>query len=135
MIILVAAALFAQGGTSALRTIDQGARSQITSPREVIVRTAAEWDSLWREHQPAGQRAAIDFSKEMIGGVFLGSRPTAGYSVTIVSAAEEGNVMRVRYRETPPPPDAITAQVITYPYHLVAVPKSAARVVFEKVRS
>ena len=135
MIILVAAALFAQGGTSALRTIDQGARSQITSPREVVVRTAAEWDSLWREHQPAGQRAAIDFSKEMIVGEFLGSRPTAGYGVTIVSASEDAGVLRVRYRETPPPSDAITAQVITYPYHLVAVPTSSARVVFEKVKS
>ena len=117
-----------------LRTIDQGARSQITSSREVVVRTAAEWDSLWREHQPAGQHAAIDFSKEMIVGVFLGSRPTAGYSVTIVSASEDAGVLRVRYRETPPLTDAITAQVITFPYQLVALPKSAAKdVKFEKI--
>jgi len=134
MILILAATLSAQGGTPTPRTIDQGARSQITAAREVVVRTDAEWDALWRQHQTARPRGTIDFSKEMVVGVFLGSRPTAGYSVTIVSAAEQGGVLRVRYRETPPPADAITAQVITYPYQIVAIPRSsAADVKFEKI--
>lgn len=125
--------LFPQSGASP-RTIDKGAHSQITSSREVAVRSAAEWDVLWRAHQPAGPHAAIDFSKEMIVAVFLGNRPTADYSVTIVSAVEEGSVLRVRYRETPPAPDAMTAQILTYPYQIVAIPKSAAKdVKFEKI--
>jgi hypothetical protein len=105
------------------------------SAREVVVRTAAEWDALWRSHLPTRQPAAVDFSKEMVVGVFLGSRPTPGYGVTIVSASEEGNVLRVRYRETSPPPDAILAQVITFPYQIVAIPKSAATdVKFDKIQ-
>lgn len=136
MIVLITAAMFEQGGTLAPRTIDEGAQTHITSSREVVVRTPAEWDALWREHQPAGpRRGAIDFSKEMILGVFLGTRPTSGYGVTIVSAVAEGGILRVRYRETPPPPDAITAQVITYPYQIVAIAKSSASdVKFEKIR-
>jgi hypothetical protein len=123
-----------QGG-DAPRVLDTGARSQIMSAREVVVRTAPEWDALWRSHLPSRQPAAVDFSKEMIVGVFLGSRPTPGYGVTIVSAVEEGNMLRVRYRETLPSPDAISAQVITFPYQIVAIPKSAATdVKFEKVR-
>jgi hypothetical protein len=36
---------------------------------------------------------------------------------------------------TQPPPGAITAQVITFPYHLVAVPKSSAKdVKFEAIK-
>lgn len=106
------------------------------SAREAVVRTAAEWDALWRAHLPARQPAAVDFSKDMVVGVFLGSRPTPGYGVTIVSAVEEGNVLRVRYRETSPPADAIAAQVITFPFQIVAVPKSAATdVTFEKIRN
>ena len=105
------------------------------SAREVVVRTAAEWDALWRSHLPTRQPAALDFSREMVVGVFLGSRPTPGYGVTIVSASEEGNVLRVRYRETSPPPDAILAQVITFPYQIVAIPKSAATdVKFDKIQ-
>ena len=126
--------LVAQEG-AAPRTVDKGDRSQIMSAREAVVRTAAEWDALWRAHLPARPPAAVDFSKDMVVAVFLGSRPTPGYGVTIVSAAEDGNVLRVRYRETSPPPDAIAAQVITYPYLVVAIPKSAATdVKFEKIK-
>ena len=132
VVVALAAAVGGQGSTP--RVLDRGDRSQIMSARQVVVRTQAEWEALWRDHMPARQPAAIDFSKEMAVGVFLGSKPTAGYSVSIVSALEEGGALRVRYRETPPPADAITAQVITYPYQIVAIPKSAAAdVTFEKV--
>ncbi len=123
----------AQGG--APRTLGQGDRTQIMSAREVVVRTPAEWDALWRAHLPTPPPATPDFSKEMVVGVFLGDKPTPGYGVTIVSATTEGGVLRVRYREASPPADAISAQVITYPYHIVAIPKSAATdVKFEKGR-
>ena len=117
------------------RVLDKGDRSQIMSPREAVVRTTAQWDALWRAHLPARPPAAVDFSKDMVVAVFLGSRPTPGYGVTIVSAVEEGNVLRVRYRETSPPPDAILAQVITFPYQIVAIPKSTSTdVSFEKIK-
>jgi hypothetical protein len=127
--------LMAAQGETTLRTVDKGDRSQIMSAREVVVRTPAEWDALWRSHVPARPPAAVDFSKEMVVGVFLGSKPTPGYGVTIVSAAEEGGVLRVRYRETSPPSDAILAQVITFPYQIVAIPKSTLTdVKFEKIK-
>jgi PrcB C-terminal len=123
------------GQGAAPRTVDKGDRSQIMSAREVVVRTAAEWDALSRSHLPTRQPAAVDFSKEMVVGVFLGSRPTPGYGVAIMSATEQGNVLNVRYRETSPPSDAILAQVITFPYQIVAIPKSAVTEVrFEKVK-
>jgi hypothetical protein len=116
------------------RTIDKGDRTNITSPREVVIRTDEEWSALWREHIPARQRPAVDLSREMVVGVFLGSKPTAAYSVAIVSTIEANGVLQVRYRVTQPPSGAITAQVITFPYHLAAVPKSSAKdVTFEKI--
>jgi len=39
----------------------------------------------------------------------------------------------VEYRVGSPPRDMMTAQVITTPYHLVALPKRAGDVKFEKV--
>jgi hypothetical protein len=120
---------------AAPRTLDQGDRSQIMTAREAVARTTEEYDALWRSHMPTRQPAAVDFSKEMVVAVFLGSKPTAGYGVTIVSATAEGNALQVRYRETSPPPDAITAQVITHPYQIVAISKSAATdVKFEKIQ-
>jgi len=120
--------------SSSPRTLDKGARSSVTSPRHVGVRTQAEWDALWREHLPTRDRPPVDFAKEMVVGVFLGSKPTAGYGVTIVSAQEKDGVLHVEYRESRPRAGSYGAQVITFPYDLVAIPKSAAKdVTFEKI--
>jgi hypothetical protein len=116
------------------RTIDKGDHTYIGSPRQVVIRTDDEFTALWGEHIPDRQRPPVDFSREMVVGVFLGSKPTAAYSVAIVSTIEANGVLQVRYRVSEPQRGAITAQVITFPYHLAAIPKSAAKdVKFEKV--
>jgi hypothetical protein len=116
---------------ASMRTIDQGPTSAIDSPREVVVRTAAEWQALWREHAPERQAPEVDFSRSMVVGVFLGSRPSAGYGVTIQEPEQAGDGLVVRYRESRPAPGAMTAQIMTAPFQLVAVPR-AATVRFEK---
>jgi len=116
------------------RTIEKGEQSNVEDPRQVVVRSEAEWTRLWQEHAPDRQRPTIDFSTETVIGVFMGNRPNAGFSTAVVSATEGGGALIVRYAETMPRPGAITAQVITFPYHLVAIPKvTATNVRFEKV--
>lgn len=122
-----------QTNAPAPRTLDKGDQSNVDSPKQVVVRTAAEWTALWRQHSPDRPMPRVDFSREMVVGMFMGSRPTAGYSLNIVSTIEANGVLHVRYRETMPSRDTITAQILTSPYHLVAVPKSSAMdVKFEK---
>lgn len=117
---------------SPIRTIDKGANSNIDDRLTASARSAAEWAALWKKHNYDKPAPAVDFSKEMIVAVFMGSRPTAGFAVDITSAAEREGKLVVSYRETRPGGGAITAQVLTSPYHIVAVPKSALAVVFEK---
>src|SRR5215472_16049113 len=107
-----------------IRSLDKGISSQVDVARQAAVRSDAEWNTLWSQHA-AGDRArpAVDFNKEMVLAIFLGTRPTAGYSVEIVGAREEGGALVVSYRESRPPTGIVTAQVLTSPYHLVAVPK------------
>jgi hypothetical protein len=136
VIVLLLLATFAQApppGASP-RTIDKGEQSNIDEAKQVVVRTEAEWTKLWQQHSPDRTRPAVDFSKEIVVGIFMGSRPTAGYNVSIVSTfAKDGNVL-VRYQESTPRPGAMTAQVLTFPYHLVAIPKATADLKFEKVQ-
>jgi len=115
------------------RTIDKGEQSNIDEARQVVVRTDAEWTKLWQQHSPDRQRPTVDFAKDMIVGVFMGSRPSAGYNISIVSTfAKDGNVI-VQYRESTPRPGTMTAQVLTFPYHLVAIPKATGDLKFEKI--
>lgn len=119
---------------AAMRTIDKGAESAIDSPRQAVARTADEWQKLWRQHSWDRQAPPIDFAKEMVVGVFLGSRTTAGYSVTIDEVSHEGGKLIVKYRERSPGRGTVTAQVITAPYHLVAVPRTTGDIEFERIQ-
>jgi hypothetical protein len=131
---LMTSAMAAQ--TSGPRTIEKGDQSNIDTAKQVVVRTEAEWTQLWRQHAPDRPQPPIDFSKETVIGLFMGSRPNAGFSTAVVSAMEGGGALVIRYTETRPPRDAITAQILTFPYHLAAIPKAAAtNVKFEKVES
>jgi hypothetical protein len=118
----------------AMKTIDKGDHSNMDDAKQVAVKTAAAWKQLWQQHSPDRPRPAVDFTKEMVVGVFLGSRPTAGYNLELVSAIETDGTLVVRYKEAAPPRGTMTAQVITSPYHLVTVPFFPGNVKFEKVQ-
>lgn len=106
------------------RTIEKGDISHIDHATQVLVRTPEEWSALWRRHARDRPMPPVDFSREMVVGVFMGSRPNAGFSTTILTTMEVKGVLVVRYKETVPPPGALTAQIITAPYHLIAIPKA-----------
>ena len=133
-LLLLAGALSLQT-TASMRTIDRGSQSSVDQTRTVVIRSSDEWSALWRAHAADKPAPPVDFTKEMVVGVFLGSRPTSGYSVEIVQTRQGPNGLVVEYREGSPARDMMTAQVITSPYHLVAVQKSAGKVTFEKLGS
>lgn len=115
-------------------TISQGGQSGIESRREVIVRAAGEWQALWKEHQPDERPPAVDFSKSMAIGVFLGFRNTGGYSVAITSIEHAGDEIVVTWAESKPGPQDITSQVLTFPYHIVRTERMDGRIVFKQVQ-
>jgi PrcB C-terminal len=118
-------------GQSAIRSLDKGAQSNVDDRLTASARTAAEWTTLWKKHNVDKPLPRVDFSKEMVVAVFMGSRPTAGFSVEIVAAVERDGKLVVSYKEAQPAPGGITAQVLTAPYHIAAVAKSSLPVTFE----
>ncbi|HYN09571.1 MAG TPA: protease complex subunit PrcB family protein [Vicinamibacterales bacterium] len=113
-------------------TVAQGGRSQIQEPRQVVVRTAADWQTLWTTHDSA-PAPTVDFSRVIVVGVFLGTRPTAGFSVRITAVTAKETSAVVEYVEGRPRAGAMTAQVITSPFHLVSVPRKIETVEFKKI--
>jgi hypothetical protein len=113
-------------------TIVQGNQSGIEEPRQVVVRTAGEWKALWAEHAPGEPLPAVDFTKSMVLGVFAGFRNTAGFKVSITAVERESGRILVTWREDRPPADAIAAQVLTYPFHLVRLERTDSPVEFRR---
>ena len=132
LIALVLVATMQQGGAS-FRVLEKGDQSNMDDARQAVARTADEYNALWRLHSPDRPQPKVDFPKEMVVGVFMGSRPTAGFAIEIVGSREEAGALVVQYRETRPARGLITAQVITSAYHIVAMPARTGATRFERI--
>jgi hypothetical protein len=119
-------------GPVAFTTVHRGSDSHIEAARNVTVLTAAQWSALWKEHAPGTPAPRVDFTREMVVGVFLGSRPTGGYSVTIAAVEAKGADLIVTYRVAEPSRDAMVTQALTSPVHLVRIPQQSGAVRFER---
>ena len=127
------ATVSAQVPAPAFTNIAKGDASGQQIGRQVTIRTAAEWKALWKEHAPADKMPEIDFTRNMVVGIFLGSKPSAGHAVEIVGVRTEDKDLIVEYVQKQPARGTMAAQILTEPYHLVSVAQHAGAVRFLQV--
>jgi hypothetical protein len=84
------------------------------------------WTRLTQEPMPQ-----VDFTRHRVVAVFLGKRPTAGWSVEILDAAHSPKALVVRYREIPPDPASKPVATPCSPYALLAAPAGNTPVAFK----
>ncbi len=115
------------GESSGMRTLAKGAYCNISKPRQEVIKDLSTFKSIWKQlsTQTPDPIPEIDFSREMVVLVAMGQKPTGGYFVEITKIQPAGKRLRIEVFRKSPPPDAILAQVVTSPFHLVAVPKSS----------
>jgi hypothetical protein len=124
-----------QGDAAAVpfTSIARGPHSGIRHSEEAVVQSRAAWQALWSRHAPAATAApAVDFSTDVVIGIFAGERRTAGYEVDILGIEREAAEVVVAYRVTEPRRGAMVAQVITSPFQLVRVPRQGPPFRFER---
>jgi hypothetical protein len=115
-------------------TLGRGDLSRIEDSRDVVVRTAAEWSTLWQEHAGKGKPPAVDFTRSIVIAVFLGSRQSAGYTVEITRIEKDGTGLVVTSREQRPAPGDMVAQMLTSPFHIVRTDAHSGPVRFTRTR-
>ena len=133
---------------SGIVSLAEGEQSGITSFRFEAIRDQATWDVVWAQHAGSGSPPAVDFSRDMILGVWLGMRPTGGYSVSIWRVTAPYMVVTAGWcppcygepcpgapcfggetvsgaladvRETKPGSNCVVTQSVTYPFRIVRV--------------
>jgi len=110
-----------------------GQLSQIVAAERVVVRDADAWALLWARHtRSTTPRPSVDLSTHMVIGVFMGRRPTGGYSIQVTGAHLDGDALVIQVRNSAPDPDALTSQLLTAPFDLVTVPTHVGPVRFEE---
>jgi hypothetical protein len=120
-------------GVVPFATVAQGTMSSIDEPRQVVVRTAAEWQSLWKQHGGDTAVPPVDFTQSLVAAVFLGSRPSTGFTADITGVKTEGPRTVVEYLEGQPPRDGFAAQMLTSPFHIVRLARTAGAVEFRRL--
>jgi hypothetical protein len=69
--------------------------------------------------------AEVDFERYIVIAAMQGPKNTAGYSISVKRAVQDGTEVIVEINVVEPEPGATVAQVLTSPYHLVLAERSA----------
>jgi len=109
-------------------TIDKGEFSGIHHPETAVINGPDQWETVWQAHTsdiyPPPPPPPINFENHTVIGVWLGERPSNNHHVTIVDVQFDPceDLMTVFYDYTPNiacgPLD-----VMTYPFHIIVLPK------------
>jgi hypothetical protein len=126
------------GAAIAFESVAKDRASGIVTPRQVVIKDQAAWQALWAEHGksriPAPPLPAVDFSRQMLVGVFAGHKPDGCHSAGIVRVASNDGKLVVEYEESGRGPGVFCAAVLTQPMHIVAVERLDAPVQFVQVK-
>jgi RNA polymerase sigma factor (sigma-70 family) len=94
-------------------------------PHQSVITTAREWQAAmpiyWLNGPP--ELPAVDFDKQMVLAVAMGTKPSSGYAteITRIERADKGLI--VHYREKEPAPGEVVQTAITGPFHIVRTDK------------
>jgi hypothetical protein len=123
-------------------TIARGSDSGYQSASQImVIDNSEQWIDLWQQHtsntEPPPPVPQVDFTRYSVVAVFAGEQPTGGYSVEILSAETSGSptqeqlAITVEHRQ-PSAGDFVT-EALTYPYHMIRIPKIHGKVVFKHI--
>ena len=118
------------------KTLAKGSHSAITVPRQIVIRTDADWRQLWSEHVaglvPSRSLPQVDFRIHMVVALFRGKTEGA-FPITITEIEKRPTELVVFFEELSPPPGfPLGVAVVLQPYHLVQVESLSLPVVFQK---
>lgn len=123
-----------------IRNLGIGSMSSIRDYKETVAYSQDDYNKLWIEHTGAVNNSItdfaaavnpppVDFNKEMVLGLFLGTRTSGGYAVKIDkvvfrpivdTTAVGGGEIVVYATETEPGPNSMNIMILTSPYHIIA---------------
>jgi len=108
----------------------RGNDTAVTHAGQVVIRTDHQWISFWSEHHPHEAAPDVDFTQNMVIGVFAGERPADQFSILITNVRTTSGALVVDYHEIPPPTGTFAVGVSVYPYDIKIIPRSTLPVKF-----
>ena len=119
----------------------RGVQCAVTRPRQAVFRHADKWDAFWKKGMAPFSRKfrdvpPVDFSKDMVVGVFMGEKPDPHYEIQIrsvkIEQRDDTPTLVVRYRNIAKMSGVWNPPFPIQPFHLKRVPAFRGLVVFEE---
>ncbi|MTH17305.1 protease complex subunit PrcB family protein [Flavobacterium sp. LC2016-01] len=105
------------------------------NPAAVVVGTQEKMTALFTKHEntcPVATDANIDFTKNMLVGIFSGMKTTTGYTIKMTSIVENKCEIVISYYESGPQSGENISPTVTYPSDFILLPKSNKTIIFNK---
>lgn len=85
-----------------------------------------EYERIWKLTGSTEKMPTIDFTKAYVVAVFLGEKPTGGYSVSVEKITDSSDIRTVSVRTEKPGEGCVTTEALTSPYQFIRVLLSGA---------
>ncbi len=107
------------------KTLLQGDHWPVRSrPLFALITGPQAWETfLTRQRATTLAWPPIDWEHEVVFVALMGGRNTGGYRITVDEVLVQGNLLIVRVKERTPQPGEMVIQVLTSPFHVVALPR------------
>ena len=132
---MVFAASATDNGEIEFEVLDSGDLSGFAGEAYFVVKSEAEWESLWQKHSivflPPKPCPRIVFSKEMVICAFMGRQPTAGYQIQVRRIWSSEGIVHVEILKTSPSEDLILNPVLTSPFVFASIQRTDWEIIFD----
>jgi len=108
--------------------------SGLSGETRVVIRESEKWSEIWAAiwsiQSAIPPLPAIDFTREMVIVVGMGTRPSGGHSIRVESATQRPGEIEVILRAESPGPSCMTTGALTQSVDAARIPRSAEPVRF-----
>jgi hypothetical protein len=111
------------------KQIERGGFSRIREQRVFVIKSAEDYQAYNKTFGREPPAPKVDWHKNQIVAVHIGSAPSTGYGVVVWRIVKTGpTTVNLEVLRTTPPPGTMQAMHITYPYVLVTTPRFTERI-------
>ena len=110
------------GKTIKFDTISKGLYSQQVGKEYFVIKDTESFNQLLAiiaNGNSVITNKDVDFSEEIVVGVFLGEKPTGGYSIEITDVLKQNDFIEFLIKIDEPDPGQMVTEAITSPYHII----------------
>ncbi len=98
--------------------------------QQTLITDEASFETVWNNLEPGKPVPTVDFSAQAVVFLEAGLEPNAGYKVQVLQMEDKPNHLVIHWEDMKPSPDALTSQVVTYPWVLQVIDKPSKPVSF-----